>query len=117
MYKQLLIAVLLIALTPLLNGCLVAAVGAGAEAGYVASQKDRSAGETVSDQWITSKVKSQLLADPVASALRINVDTHKAIVTLNGTVGTQAEADRAVEIARSTKGVADVVSNLGVAKK
>ena len=32
-------------------GCFLALVGgAGAEAGYVGTQKDRSAGETVSDQ-------------------------------------------------------------------
>jgi hypothetical protein len=99
------------------SGCLLLAGGAGAEAGYVAAQEDRKAGETVSDQWITSKIKSQLLADTKVSGLRINVDTHKAVVTLHGQVPSQSEIDHAVKIATNTKGVAKVISKLTVIDK
>jgi osmotically-inducible protein OsmY len=53
--------------------------------------------------------------DKEVSALKINVDTdNKGVVTLSGTVKTQAEADKAVSIARQTKGVASVTNNLKV---
>ena len=48
------------------------------------------AGETVSDTWITSKVKSTLLADTALSGMDIKVETNKGVVTLTGTVATAA---------------------------
>ena len=94
------------------SGCWVAAAGVGAEAGYIAAQDDRTAGETIDDQRITSVVKSKLLADSDVSGLSINVDTFKRAVTLHGTVGSSYEADKAVSLARSVSGVRDVTSKL-----
>jgi hyperosmotically inducible protein len=67
-----------------------------------------------SDGGITAKVKTQLAADATVQAHEINVDTKNRVVTLTGMVSTQAAKDKAVEIARTTKGVADVVDNLTV---
>lgn len=94
------------------SGCWVAAAGAGAEVGYVASQEDRTAGETIDDQRITSSVKTKLLADSEVSGLSINVDTFKRVVTLNGTVASVKEADKAISLAKSVSGVRDVNSKL-----
>ena len=96
------------------SGCWLVAAGAGAEAGYVASQESRTTGETVQDQLIVTKVKSALLADQEVSGLDINVDSFKSSVTLKGVVETVAEADRAIRIARTTSGVKNVVSKLVV---
>ena len=68
-----------------------------------------------SDAGITTKVKTKLAADPTVKASQIDVDTKNKVVTLNGTVDTQAAKDQAISIARGTTGVADVVDNLTVA--
>jgi len=68
-----------------------------------------------SDAGITTKIKSKLAADPTVKASQIDVDTKNKVVTLNGTVDTQAAKDQAILIARQTPGVADVVDNLTVA--
>ncbi len=99
-----------------LGGCwaAVAGAGVGAEAGYVASQEDRTAGETLTDQRITAAVKTKLLADPTVGGLAINVDTFKSHVTLKGMVNSAKEADRAVELAQTVSGVNGVRSKLVV---
>ena len=66
------------------------------------------------DAGITSAVKSKMAADDTVKASEINVDTHDHVVTLNGTVGSQAEKERAVMIARNTNGVNSVVDDLRV---
>src|SRR6478672_8408658 len=66
------------------------------------------------DSGITSAVKSKMAADSTVKASEINVDTHNHVVTLNGTVGSAAEKERAVTIARNTKGVNSVVDDLRV---
>jgi hyperosmotically inducible periplasmic protein len=67
-----------------------------------------------SDAGITAKVKTQFATDTTVKAHEINVDTKNHVVTLTGAVDTQAAKDRAVEIARDTKGVTDVVDNMTV---
>ena len=67
-----------------------------------------------SDPGITTAVKSKLAADDTVKAYKIDVDTKNAVVTLKGTVDTADAKTRAVEVARSTKGVTDVVDQLSV---
>lgn len=67
-----------------------------------------------SDAGITTSVKAQMAADDTVKASEINVDTHNHVVTLNGTVGSQAEKERAMQIARDTKGVTNVVDDVVV---
>src|SRR6266566_6903106 len=67
-----------------------------------------------SDAGITTAVKTKMATDDTVKASEINVDTHNHVVTLNGTVGSQAERERAVMIARNTKGVTNVVDDLTV---
>jgi hyperosmotically inducible protein len=66
------------------------------------------------DPNITSQVKVKLLADPDVAGLRIDVDTRDRIVTLTGTVRTQAEKSRALELAREVEGVTRVTDRLTV---
>lgn len=65
-----------------------------------------------SDPGITTSVKTQLMADELVKARNINVDTKDHVVTLTGTVQSAAEEAKALQIARSTKGVTDVVDNI-----
>lgn len=60
------------------------------------------------DSWISTKVKTQLLADEQVSGLNIKVITENAEVFLMGLV-TEQEAAKAVEIVRHVDGVSRVV--------
>jgi len=60
------------------------------------------------DTWITTKVKTLLLANENAEGGRIKVVTENGVVYLMGLV-TQAEADTAVNIVRSINGVQKII--------
>jgi hyperosmotically inducible periplasmic protein len=79
-----------------------------------ASAADRTQA-VVTDAAITSAVKTKLLADATVPGLKINVNTTSGVVTLHGTVDSQAEATRAVALARETSNVSKVVDNIKVA--
>ena len=70
-----------------------------------------------SDPGITTAVKSKLTADDTVKAYQIDVDTKEGVVTLNGTVTNPAAKARAVELARGTDGVRNVVDNISVASQ
>lgn len=64
------------------------------------------------DAGTTTMVKAKLAADSTVKASQINVDTKDKIVTLSGNVDSDQAKAKAVEIARGTTGVRDVVDNL-----
>lgn len=66
------------------------------------------AGDAVSDTWITTKVKSSLLADDATPGMDIEVETKDGVVSLSGTVATEAEREMAINKAKGIKGVRDV---------
>lgn len=61
-----------------------------------------------SDTWITTKVKSWLLANSSTPGMRIKVVTENGVVYLMG-LATQSEADRITEVAAGLSGVQRVV--------
>lgn len=65
-------------------------------------------GDEIDDGWITSKVKTQLLADEDVSGLAINVDTEDNVVSLKGNVPNATARNEAIRIARETQGVVQV---------
>jgi osmotically-inducible protein OsmY len=67
-----------------------------------------------SDPGITTAVKGKLAADDTVKSYRIDVDTKDRVVTLNGKVDTETARGRAVQLARGTDGVRDVVDRLTV---
>jgi hyperosmotically inducible protein len=83
-------------------------------ASCAATRTKESTGEYVDDSSITAKVKAELVNDPVTKAREISVETFKGVVQLSGFVNTSEEKDRAGEIARGVKGVADVKNNINV---
>lgn len=70
----------------------------------------------LTDPGLTAEIKTKLLADPYVSGLKIDVDTKDRVVTLKGTVNTQAEKDRALLIAREVKQALRVEDQLTVKK-
>ena len=81
-----------------------------------APEPDRTLGEHIDDATITAAVKSRLLEDPQVKGLKIDVDTREGVVFLTGSVRTQQESDRAVQVARGTEHVKDVKPNLVVSR-
>lgn len=75
-----------------------------------------AAGEVVADTVITTKVKADLAADPAVKAMDVHVETVKGVVMLSGFVPSKAEADKAIQLARGVKGVAEVKSSIQVKK-
>src|SRR5690606_15544843 len=65
----------------------------------------RNSDQPVDDTWITTKVKSSLLADSDVAGLDINVETVNGVVTLTGEVDQQAQVEHATRIARGIEGV------------
>jgi len=55
-----------------------------------------------------------MVADDTVKAHEINVTTRDHVVTLSGEVGSTAAKDQAIQIARQTEGVRDVVDQLTV---
>jgi len=69
----------------------------------------------LSDSVITTKVKAEFAKDKAVSATHVKVDTDSnGVVTLSGTAKSKAEADKAVSIAKNTKGVTAVNNEIVV---
>ena len=64
--------------------------------------------QPIDDTWITTKVKSSLLADSDVAGLDVEVETLNGVVTLTGQVDEQSQIDHATRIARDIEGVTDV---------
>lgn len=71
------------------------------------------AGEA-SDTTITTKVKAKMAANTGLSSFHIHVTTVNGVVTLTGTVDTDATRDLAEHVAAGTDGVVRVVNDLQV---
>jgi len=81
-------------------------------AACASTRTQESTGEYVDDSVITTKVKSLLAADDFLKSFQISVETFKGAVQLSGFVNSQQAIDKAVEIARSVKGVTSVKNDL-----
>ena len=81
-----------------------------------APEPERTVGEAIDDTGITITVKSRLLDDPQVKGLQIDVDTRDGVVFLTGTVGSDLERQKAIQLARDAKGVRDVQANLTLKK-
>jgi hyperosmotically inducible protein len=82
-------------------------------AGATATPKT-SVGTEIDDTLVTTKVKSALVEDQNIKGLGIKVETRKGTVQLSGFADSQAQVDRAVQIARGVEGVSGVENGLKV---
>jgi len=87
-----------------------------ASGGGDAPDPSRTVGEVVTDAGITMSVKGKLLDDPQVKGLKIDVDTREGVVYLTGTVGSDVEKDKAIQLAKDVKGVQEVKANLTIGK-
>jgi len=88
---------------------------AGKKAGEKTMDAAKDVGANINDGWITTKVKTDFVNEDLLKGSAINVDSNNHIVTLKGTVASEAGRDRAVQIAKTTKGVSRVIDQLTIA--
>ena len=82
--------------------------------GCAGSATQESTGEYVTDTWITTKVKTALVDDPLVKATEVNVETFKGVVQLSGFVSSSAAMSQAVRVAGGIKGVSSVRNDMRV---
>jgi len=80
--------------------------------GCSSTSKQEGMGEYVDDSIVTSKVKAAVFSEPSLKSAEINVETFKGVVQLSGFVESQADIDKALEVARSVKGVTSVKNDM-----
>lgn len=80
--------------------------------GCASTSKHEGTGEYVDDAVITTKVKAAIFNEPTLKTTEINVETFKGVVQLGGFVNSQADINKAVEVARSVKGVTSVKNSM-----
>ncbi|MEO8342946.1 MAG: BON domain-containing protein [Gallionella sp.] len=80
--------------------------------GCASTPKQESTGEFVDDSVITTKVKAAIIKESTLKATEIKVETFKGVVQLSGFVSSQAEMNKAVEVARNVDGVESVKDDM-----
>lgn len=80
--------------------------------GCTSTPTRESTGEYLDDTAVTARVKTAIFNEPTLKVLQINVETYKNVVQLSGFVNTGADMNKAVDVARSVKGVVSVKNDL-----
>jgi len=78
------------------------------------SMTGKTAGQNVDDATMSTSIQGKLTSDKASNFTRINVDTERGVVTLNGVVQTAEDKSRAEELARKVDGVTKVNNNLQI---
>jgi hyperosmotically inducible periplasmic protein len=65
--------------------------------------------DTPEDARITTEVKARLAADPLVSASWIDVDTSRGVVRLRGSVASEQERQRAIQLTQGVAGVQEII--------
>lgn len=82
--------------------------------GCSSTPRHEGTGEYIDDSVITTKVKAAIFNEPGLNSAEINVETYKGVVQLSGFVSSQADINRAAEVARGVKGVTSVKNDMRV---
>ncbi len=78
--------------------------------------KDDTVGSGVNDAWLWTKTRAALATTEDLGDATINVDVENAVVTLKGTVDSEAKKKQAVEVAKGIKDVTSVTDKLVINK-
>lgn len=81
-------------------------------AGCAGGPTSESTGEYLDDLALSTKVRTSILGDSRLKVLQISVETFKGVVQLSGFVDSAGASTRAVELARTVKGVKSVNNSL-----
>lgn len=80
--------------------------------GCASTANQESTGGYIDDTVLTTKVKAAVFNEPSLKSAEINVETFKGVVQLSGFVNSQADINKAVEIARKVPGVRSVKNDM-----
>jgi osmotically-inducible protein OsmY len=97
----------------ILQNAILATVLA-ATVGCTSTPTQEGTGEYLDDTWITTRIKAALFNESTLKATEINVETFKGQVQLSGFVNSSRDISKAIEIARSTKGVKSVRNDMRI---
>jgi osmotically-inducible protein OsmY len=75
-----------------------------------------AAAKPPSDNQISDEVMIKLTSDPTVKGGALKADVKDAVVTLSGTVTEQRQKDKAAKLAKSVKGVKQVINNITLSK-
>jgi hypothetical protein len=84
--------------------------------GLASTAKSESTGQYIDDSVITTKVKSKIVEDLSLKGFQVSVKTYKGVVQLSGFVDTQANINKATDIAGHVEGVKSVKNDLELKK-
>ena len=76
--------------------------------------EDRAVQRKLTDGKVATVVKTRLLVAPDIGSTKINVNSNKGVVVLEGQVKSDAEKQLAVEVAKKASDVEQVINNLKV---
>jgi osmotically-inducible protein OsmY len=79
-----------------------------------AADTKESIGQKVDDAAVLTKVKAKLATDSAKNLVHVNVDVKDGVVSLKGSVPTEADKAQAEKLAQATDGVKQVVNALTV---
>lgn len=73
--------------------------------------------DAVSDDMIYNNVRIKLASDAVVKGGALDVDVKQGVVTLSGSVEMPKQRDRAAKLAKTIKGVKQVINNITIRTK
>ncbi|MBF0193318.1 MAG: BON domain-containing protein [Magnetococcales bacterium] len=109
--KKVCFSILPIGLLLLVSACTSVAVGTGAVATGMVAER-RGAGEYVEDSWVAWNIRGSFFKSDVVKFANINVSSYQGRVLLTGVAASQEEIDEAVSLAKQTRGVVKVDSEV-----
>ena len=71
-----------------------------------------AAPKILTDNYISDQVRMKLAGDQVVKGGALGVDVKLGVVTLNGTVDTREQLERAPKLAKKVKGVKQVINKI-----
>ena len=74
------------------------------------------AGRALSEGSLTAKIKAKMALDDSVKALDLDIDTNGSVVTISGVVSTEAERAKALQLAKETEGVTQVVDRMQIGR-
>ena len=86
--------------------------GAAAGKSAASAPNKETPAEYIDDTVITTKVKAAVFEEPSLKSAEINVETFKGVVQLTGFVRARADINKAVQVAKSIKGVKSVKNDM-----
>jgi osmotically-inducible protein OsmY len=97
----------------LLSACTPMVAGSGAVATGMVAER-RGAGDYVEDNWAAWKIRSKYVRSELVKVGNINVSVYQGRVLLTGAAASEEEIVEAVDLAKRTRGITEVSSELKV---